>query len=126
MISLKIKIAAVVGIVITIVVSVVMIYVGYLKNKVDSLTTIISEQERNINQLNTQIDSINKNVKALNETINITSEYIDNLERARLQEISIRDNIYNALDTDNDAKDWYDSQLPPTLLQVLIKNANNN
>lgn len=123
--SLKIKIITIALstiIIVTVIVS-FFIYVNSLNNKVVSLNKNILDQQKEIQSLNCQIDLLEKKVVSFRETINIANSYIDNLEKTRTNELSIKQEVNSIVNTDSAVKEWYETELPQTLLHTLYKNS---
>jgi peptidoglycan hydrolase CwlO-like protein len=121
--TLKIKLiiaAAVALLIITSVVS-VFVYINHLNNKITDLNVTLEEQNNEIKALNCQIDSLEKNVESLHETMNITNDYIENLEKTRQDEMALKDEVYQTITEDPEAKDWYNTEIPDSLLEVLLR-----
>lgn len=125
--TLKIKvILAAIIILLTIVMTVsVFVYISHLNNKITDLNVTLAEQQNEIQALNCQIDSLEKNVESFRETINITNEYIENIEKVRLEEMNVKQEVYETIVDDPTAKEWYDEELPTSLLDILMKETNN-
>lgn len=124
--TLKIKliIAAIIVLVTVVTVVSIFVYISHLNNKITDLNVTIAEQSNQIDALNCQIDSLEKNVESFRETINITNDYIENLEKVRLEEMNVKQEVYETIVEDPAAKEWYDEQLPDSLLQILMKETN--
>ena len=124
--TLKIKliIAAIIVLVTIVTVVSIFVYINHLNNKITDLNVTIAEQSNQIDALNCQIDSLEKNVESFRETINITNDYIENLEKVRLEEMNVKQEVYETIVEDPAAKEWYDEQLPDSLLQILMKETN--
>ena len=125
--TLKIKvILAAIIILLTIVMTVsVFVYISHLNNKITDLNVTLAEQQNEIQALNCQIDSLEKNVESFRETINITNDYIENIEKVRQEEMTTKQEIYETIVEDPAAKEWYDEPLPNSLLDILMKETNN-
>lgn len=125
--SLKIKvILAAIIILVTIVMTVsVFVYINSLNNKITDLNVTLAQQQNEIQALNCQIDSLEKNVESFRETINITNNYIENLEKVKAEEADIKEEIYEAVIEDPETKEWYEEELPPSLLEILMKETND-
>ena len=125
--TLKIKvILAAIIILLTIVTTVsVFVYISHLNNKITDLNVTLAEQQNEIQALNCQIDSLEKNVESFRETINITNEYIENIEKVRLEEMKAKQEVYETIVDDPAAKEWYDEELPTSLLDILMKETNS-
>lgn len=121
--SLKIKlIIAAIIVLITVTTTIcIFVYIGHLNNKITDMSVTISEQNKQIDELNCQIDSLEKNVESFRETINITNDYIENLERVRTEEIETKQEVYQTIIEDPEANDWYSEPIPQSLIDVLLK-----
>lgn len=123
--TLKIKliIGAVIALAVIVTIISVFVYISHLNNKITDLNVTLAEQQNEIQALNCQIDSLEKNVESFRETINITNDYIENIEKVRQEEMTTKQEIYETIVEDPVAKEWYDEPLPDSLIQVLLKNS---
>jgi len=123
--TLKIKIimAAITILIIVTTIICLFVYINSLNNKISDLNVVIAEQNSQIAALNCQIESLEKNVKSFHETLNITNDHIKNIERARQEEINVKQEIYKTTIEDPATKEWYDKRLPDSLIQLLLKNS---
>ena len=103
----------------------VFVYISNLNNKITDLNVTLAEQRNEIQALNCQIDSLEKNVESFRETINITNDYIENIEKIRKEETATKQEVYETIVKDQDAKDWYDETLPNSLVDIIINETNN-
>lgn len=124
--TLKIKIilAAIAVLIITTIIC-FFVYVNSLNNKISDLNVTITEQNNQIAALNCQVESLEKNVESFRETLNITNDYIENIEKVRQEEMNAKQEIYETIVEDPAAKEWYDEQLPDALLNILMKETNS-
>lgn len=125
--TLKVKLitAAIIVLVSVAAVISVFVYINNLNNKITDLSLTVSGQNKQIATLNCQIASLEKNIESFRETINITNEYIENIEKARQEEMSTKQEVYETIIEDPVAKEWYDEPLPDVLLNSLISKAND-
>jgi len=125
--TLKIKIilAAIAILIIVTTIICFFVYINSLNNKISDLNVTITEQNNQIAALNCQVESLEKNVESFRETLNITNDYIENIERVRQEEMNTKQEIYETIVEDPIAKEWYDTELPDSLLDVLMKETNN-
>ena len=121
--TLKVKliIAAIIVLVTVVTIVSIFVYISHLNNKITDLNVTIAEQSNQIEALNCQIDSLEKNVESFRETINITNDYIENLEKIRLEEMSVKQEVYETIVEDPVAKDWYQEAIPASLIEALSK-----
>jgi chromosome segregation ATPase len=125
--SLKIKVIIAAVIIIATVASVVSIfvYINHLNNKIADLNVTLTEQKNEIQALNCQIESLEKNVESFRETINVTNDYIENMEKTRLEEMNLKQEIYETIVEDPVAQDWYNESIPQSLIDLLINESND-
>ena len=119
--TLKIKliIAAIIVLVTVVTVISVFVYINHLNKKITDLSVTIEEQENEIYSLTCQIDSLEKNIESFRETINITNDYISNLERIHDEETATKQEVFQAVVSDPVAKEWFDEEIPASLLSAL-------
>lgn len=103
----------------------VFVYISNLNNKITDLNVTLAEQRNEIQALNCQIDSLEKNVESFRETINITNDYIENIEKIRKEETATKQEVYETIVKDQDAKDWYNEHLPNSLVDIIMNETNN-
>lgn len=103
----------------------VFVYISNLNNKITDLNVTLAEQRNEIQALNCQIDSLEKNVESFRETINITNDYIENIEKIRKEETATKQEVYETIVKDQDAKDWYNETLPNSLVDIIMNETNN-
>ena len=103
----------------------VFVYISHLNSKINDLNVTLAEQRNEIQALNCQIDSLEKNVESFRETINITNDYIKNIEKIRKEETATKQEVYETIVKDQDAKDWYDESLPNSLVDIIMNETNN-
>ena len=125
--TLKIKLilAAIIVLVTVVTVISIFVYINNLNNKITDLNVTVAEQQNEIQALNCQIDSLEKNVESFRETINITNDYIENIEKVRQEEMNVKQEVYETIVEDPVAKEWYDEPLPNSLLDILMKETND-
>jgi hypothetical protein len=125
--TLKIKLilAAIIVLVTVVTVISIFVYINSLNNKITDLNVTVAEQQNEIQALNCQIDSLEKNVESFRETINITNDYIENIEKVRQEEMNVKQEVYETIVEDPVAKEWYDEPLPNSLLDILMKETND-
>lgn len=123
----KIKIIAAAVIILATIVSIICIYVyiNNLNSKITDLNVTIAEQNNEIQALGCQIDVLEKNVESFRETINITNDYINNIERIREDESTIKQEIYQEVINDEEAKNWFEETIPNSLVDVLLRHADD-
>ena len=121
---LKVKLIICIVVLVTIVTSVIslFIYINYLNNKITDLNTVIINQSVQIDSLNYQVNSLELNVASFKETIAITNDYLNSVEASRIDEMNTKQSIYETITTDKNANDWYNSEIPQSLLNSLMRN----
>lgn len=122
--SLKVKIIFIAIIVIAIITSIIstFIYIDRLNDDIKDLSVTITSQKNEISSLHCQIDSLEKDIESMHETINITNNYINNLELIHENEDSIKQDIYQEVLNDEETHEWYDTEIPENLLNILLNN----
>ena len=123
--KIKLIIGAVISLAVIAAIISVFVYISNLNNKITDLNVTLAEQRNEIQALNCQIDSLEKNVESFRETINITNDYIENIEKIRKEETATKQEVYETIVKDQDAKDWYDETLPNSLVDIIINETNN-
>ena len=123
--KIKLIIGAVISLAVIAAIISVFVYINNLSNKVTDLNVTLTEQRNEIQALNCQIESLEKNVESFRETINITNDYIENIEKIRKEETATKQEVYETIVKDQIAKDWYDEPLPNSLVDVIMNETNN-
>ena len=123
--KIKLIIGAVISLAVIAAIISVFVYISHLNNKITDLNVTLADQRNEIQALNCQIDSIEKNVESFRETINITNDYIKNIEKIRKEETATKQEVYETIVKDQDAKDWYDESLPNSLVDIIMNETNN-
>ena len=118
--KIKLIIGAVISLAVIAAIISVFVYISNLNNKVTDLNVTLTEQRNEIQALNCKIDSLEKNVESFRETINITNDYIENIEKIRKEEATTKQEVYETIVKDQDAKDWYDETLPNSLVDIIM------
>lgn len=118
--KIKLIICAVISLAVIAAIISVFIYIRHLNNKITDLNVTLADQRNEIKALNCQIESIEKNVESFRETINITNDYIENIEKVRQEETTTKQEVYNTIVKDKVAKDWYDELLPNSLVDIIM------
>lgn len=123
----KIKIIAAVVAVLIIVTTIICgyIYVNKLNNKINDLTVTVTEQNSVIQSLNCQIEDLEKNIDSFRETINITNDYISNIESIKESESTVKQEIYQEVINDEETKNWFEESVPANLIDVLLRNSDD-
>lgn len=96
------------------------VYINNLNSKITDLNVTITEQRNEIKALNCKIESIEKNVDSFRETMSITNNYIENIEKIHREEITTKQEVYDAVVKDPAAKDWYNEPLPNSLVGIIM------
>lgn len=122
--SLKIKIILIAITIIAVITSIIclFIYIGSLNNDISDLNVIITEQRNEIQSLHCQMDSLEKDVDSMHETINITNDFISNIEIIHETEDSIKEDIYDEVMNNEESQDWYNTPISPGILDILMNN----
>ena len=123
--KIKLIICAVISLAVIAVIISVFVYISHLNSKINNLNVTLAEQRNEIQALNCQIDSIEKNVESFRETINITNDYIENVENVRQEETTTKQEVYETIVKDKVAKDWYDEPLPNSFVDIIMNETNN-
>ena len=118
--KIKLIIGAVISLAVIAAIISVFVYINNLSNKVTDLNVTLTEQRNEIQALNCQIESLEKNVESFRETINITNDYIKNIEKIRKEETATKQEVYETIVKDKVAKDWYDESLPNSLVDIIM------
>lgn len=123
--KIKLIIGAVISLAVIAAIISVFVYISNLNNKITDLNVTLTEQRNEIQALNCQIESLEKNVESFRETINITNDYIKNIEKIRKEETATKQEVYETIVKDQDAKDWYDEPLPNSLVDIIMNETND-
>ena len=123
--KIKLIIGAVISLAVIAAIISVFVYISNLNSKITDLNVTLTEQRNEIQALNCKIDSLEKNVESFRETINITNDYIENIEKIRKEEATTKQEVYETIVKDQDAKDWYDETLPNSLVDIIMNETNN-
>ena len=123
--KIKLIIGAVISLAVIAAILSVFVYISNLNNKITDLNVTLAEQRDEIKALNCQIDSLKNNVESFRETINITNDYIENIEKIRKEEITTKQEVYKTIVEDQASKDWYDEPLPNSLVDIIMNETNN-
>ena len=118
--KIKLIICAVISLAVIAAIISVFVYISHLNSKINDLNVTLTEQRNEIQALNCKIDSIEKNVESFRETINITNDYIKNIEKVRQEETTTKQEVYDTIVKDKVAKDWYDERLPNSLVDIIM------
>ena len=123
--KIKLIICAIIALAVIVAIISVFVYISNLNNKVTDLNVTLADQRNEIQSLNCKIDSIEKNVESFRETINITNDYIENIEKIRKEEISTKQEVYKTIVEDQASKDWYNEHLPNSLVNIIMNETND-
>ena len=123
--KIKLIICAVISLAVIAAIISIFIYIRHLNNKITDLNVTLAEQRNEIQALNCQIESLEKNVESFRETINITNDYIENVENIRQEEATTKQEVYETIVKDKVAKDWYDEPLPNSFVDIIMNETNN-
>ena len=123
--KIKLIIGAVIALAVIAAIVSVFVYINNLNSKITDLNVTLTEQRNEIQALNCQIDSLKNNVESFRETINITNDYIENIEKIRKEETATKQEVYETIVKDKVAKDWYDEPLPNSLVDIIMNETNN-
>ena len=123
--KVKLIVCAVISLAVIVSIISVFVYISHLNSKINDLNVTMVEQRNEIKALNCQIDSLEKSVESFRETINITNDYIENIEKIRQEETTTKQEVYETIVKDKVAKDWYDEPLPNSLVDVIVNETSN-
>ena len=123
--KIKLIIGAVISLAVIAAIISVFVYINNLNSKITDLNVTLADQRNEIQALNCKIDSLEKNVESFRETINITNDYIENIEKIRKEETSTKQEVYETIVKDKVAKDWYDESLPNSFVDIIMNETNN-
>ena len=123
--KIKLIICAIIALAVIAAIISVFVYINNLNNKVTNLNVTLADQRNEIQSLNCKIDSIEKNVESFRETINITNDYIENIEKIRKEEITTKQEVYKTIVEDQASKDWYNEHLPNSLVNIIMNETND-
>ena len=123
--KIKLIVCAIIALAVIISIISVFVYISHLNNEINDLNVTMAEQRDEIQALNCQIDSLEKNVESFRETINITNDYIENIEKIRQEETATKQEVYETIVKDQVAKDWYDEPLHNSLVDIIMNETNN-
>ena len=123
--KIKLIVCAIIALAVIISIISVFVYISHLNNEINDLNVTMAEQRDEIQALNCQIDSLEKNVESFRETINITNDYIENIEKIRQEETATKQEVYETIVKDQDAKDWYNEHLPNSLVGIIMNKTND-
>lgn len=128
--NVKFIIAAVVALVIVTSVVCVYIYIDRLNDKITDLNVTISNQKNEIDGLNSHIETLNnnidvlqKNVQSFREAMTVTSDYVNTVEQAHTDEEIVKQQIYEEVLVNDEARDWFNEKLPDDLLSIINQRA---
>lgn len=118
--KIKLIICAVISLAVIASIISVFVYINNLNSKITDLNVTLADQRNEIKALNCKIESIEKNVESFRETISITNNYIENIEKVHREEITTKQEVYDAVVKDPAAKDWYNEPLPNSLVGIIM------
>ena len=118
--KIKLIICAIIALAVIAAIISVFVYINNLNNKITDLNVNLVEQRNEIQSLNCKIDSLKNNVESFRETINITNDYIENIEKVHREETTTKQEVYETIVKDHVAKDWYDEPLPNSLVGIIM------
>ena len=109
------------GIVIVVVIYIITVMgiIDNLKNEIKTLTATVTQQDNEIRLLNNNITTLQKNISAITETVNITNDYILKIENYRKDESTKKDEIHDAVVTNEETRNWYQSALPADIVNII-------
>lgn len=123
--KIKLIICAIIALAVIAAIVSVFVYINNLNSKITSLNVNLAEQRNEIQALNCQIDSLKNNVEYFRETINITNDYIKNIEKVRQEETTTKQEVYKTIVEDQASKAWYDEHLPNSLVNIIMNETND-
>lgn len=118
--KIKLIICAIIALAVIVSIISVFVYINNLNSKITDLNATLADQRNEIQALNCKIDSLEKNVESFRDTINITNDYIENIEKVHREEITTKQEVYETIVEDQAAKDWYNEPLPNSLAGIIM------
>lgn len=118
--KIKLIICAIIALAVIVSIISVFVYINNLNSKITDLNATLADQRNEIQALNCKIDSLEKNVESFRDTINITNDYIENIEKVHREEITTKQEVYETIVEDQAAKDWYHEPLPNSLAGIIM------
>ena len=123
--KIKLIICAIIALAVIAAIISVFVYINNLNSKITDLNVTLADQRNEIQALNCQIESLEKNVESFRETINITNDYIENIEKVRQEETTTKQEVYKTIVEDQASKDWYNEHLPNSLVNIIMNETND-
>lgn len=123
--KIKLIIAAVVSLVIIVSIAGLFIYINSLNNKISELEANSVEQMHTIETLQSDIDSLNTNITVYHETLNTISDYIENLEKLKLNDSAVKQAIYEEVISNPESMEWFNEKIPDNLISIINDRAAN-
>ena len=123
--KIKLIIAAVVSLVIIVSIAGLFIYINSLNNKISELEANSVEQMHTIETLQSDIDSLNTNITVYHETLNTISDYIENLEKLKLNDSAVKQAIYEEVISNPETMEWFNEKIPDNLISIINDRAAN-
>lgn len=119
--NIKYAIAAVIVLLAIIGSFILYVYIEKLNNKISDLNNIITAQDEKIISLNKNIESLKLNIEAFSNTLEITNDYINNIEKINYDEDIVKDAILNEVLNEDDqyVKDWFQEAVPDSIINIL-------
>lgn len=118
--KIKLIICAIITLAVIVSIISVFVYINNLNSKITDLNVTLTDQRNEIQALNCKIESLEKNVESFRDTINITNDYIENIENVHREEITTKQEVYETIVKDPASKDWYNEPLPNSLAGIIM------
>lgn len=123
--KVKLIIAAVVSLIIIVSIAGLFIYINSLNSKISELEANSVEQMHTIETLQNDIDSLNTNLTVYHETLSTISDYIENLEKLKLNDSAVKQAIYEEVISNPESMEWFNEKLPGNLISIINDRAAN-
>ena len=123
--KIKLIIAAVVSLIIVVSIAGLFIYINSLNSKISELEANSVEQMHTIETLQNDIDSLNTSIAVYHETLNTVSDYIENLEKLKLNDSAVKQAIYEEVISNPETMEWFNEKIPDNLISTINDRAAN-
>lgn len=123
--KVKLIIAATVSLIIIVSIAGLFIYINSLNSKISELEANSAEQIHTIETLQNDIDSLNTSITVYHETLNTVSDYIENLEKLKLNDSAIKQAIYEEVISNPESMEWFNEKIPDNLISIINDRAAN-
>ena len=123
--KVKLIIAAVVSLIIIVSIAGLFIYINSLNSKISELEANSVEQMHTIETLQNDIDSLNTSITVYHETLNTVNDYIENLEKLKLNDSAVKQAIYEEVISNPETMEWFNEKIPDNLISIINDRAAN-